>query len=176
MSTKEEPLYTKLVRKFPDFPRKGITFIDWMPVLQSQEALSLLIADLADLIKDYQFTKVAALEARGFFLGVPLAKRLGVGFVPVRKKGKLPGPCFSKEFVLEYDEAAIEIQQDAFLPDDSVLLVDDLLATGGTMAAANELIGQITPHIVDLFFIELDGLDGYRLLDKPYRSLVHMTE
>jgi len=119
---------------------------------------------------------VASLETRGYFLGLPIAHELGVPFVPVRKKGKLPGPCISQEYELEYGKAAIEIQQDAISREDAVLVVDDLLATGGTMRAANQLIGRITHRVFDLFFIELDGLHGAELLDAPFRSLYHTRE
>ena len=170
------PRYESLIRRFPDFPKPGIVFIDWMPVLGDARAFDELIKDMMALVSDQQFTKVASLETRGYFLGLPIAHELGVPFVPVRKKGKLPGPCISQEYALEYGKAAIEIQQDAISRGDAVLVVDDLLATGGTMRAANQLIGRITHRVFDLFFIELDGLHGAELLDAPFRSLYHTRE
>lgn len=168
--------YGKLIRTFADFPIKGINFIDWMPVMYDAEALDALVEDMLALVKDQKFTKVAGLESRGFMVGIPIAKKLSVGFVPVRKKGKLPGPCIQQAYALEYGMDAIEIQEDAIKADDKVLVVDDLLATGGTMNAANKLIGKITKNITDIFFIELTDLDGKRFIDCPYYSLLKMTE
>lgn len=171
MAESEDPLYKRLVRTFPDFPTPGITFIDWMPVLENAQARRQLTDALLDLVKNYTFTKVAGLESRGFLIGLPIAERLGIGFVPIRKKGKLPGPCIAEKYELEYGTAAIEIQKDAIQPGDKVLIADDLLTTGGTMAAANRLIGSITTDIVNLFFIELEGLNGSEKLEYPYFSL-----
>jgi adenine phosphoribosyltransferase len=171
MADKEEPLYKRLVRTFPNFPTPGITFIDWMPVLENAEARRQLTDALLDLVKGYEFTKVAGLESRGFLLGMPIAERLGLGFVPIRKQGKLPGPCISETYELEYGTAAIEIQKDAIRKGDKILIADDLLATGGTMAAANRLISRYTTDIVDLFFIELEDLGGSKKLEYPYFSL-----
>ena len=101
---------------------------------------------------------------------------VGLGFVPIRKKGKLPGPCMRQEYALEYGTDAIEIQEDAITSSDSVLVVDDLLATGGTMGAANKMIARKTNDIVDLFFIELEDLKGSKSLEYPYFSLIKMKE
>lgn len=171
MSDSEAPLYKRLVRTFPDFPVPGITFIDWMPVLENPQARRQLTDALLDLVKDYRFTKVAGLESRGFLMGMPIAERLGLAFVPIRKEGKLPGPCIREKYQLEYGIASIEIQKDAIKPGDKILIADDLLATGGTMAAANRLIGRITTNIVNVFFIELEDLNGSKKLDYPYFSL-----
>ena len=172
----EQKIYEKLIRTFPDYPKKGINFIDWMPVLGSPEALQVLTEDLANLVKGRHFTKLAALETRGYLIGLPLAKLLGLGFVPIRKKGKLPGPCMRQEYALEYGTDAIEIQEDAITSSDSVLVVDDLLATGGTMGAANKMIARKTNDIVDLFFIELEDLKGSKSLEYPYFSLIKRKE
>jgi len=169
-------LYEKLIRTFPDYPKKGINFIDWMPVVGNNEAMRELVKDMAEMVKDKHFTKVAGLETRGYLVGIPLADYLGVGFVPVRKKGKLPGKCLSQDYVLEYATDTIEIQEDAITADDAVLIVDDLLATGGTMDAANKLIARKCQNIVDLFFIELEDLGGAKVLRYPYYSLLKMKE
>ncbi len=171
-----QKLYEKLIRRFPDYPKEGISFIDWMPVVGNPEAMRELVKDIAELVKGMHFTKVAGLETRGYLIGVPLANYLGLGFVPVRKKGKLPGKCLQQEYVLEYGSDVIEIQEDAITEDDSVLIVDDLLATGGTMEAANKLVARKTNKIVDLCFIELVDLGGTNLLKYPYYSLVKMRE
>ena len=168
--------YERLIRTFPDFPKPGIVFVDWMPVLQDPASFDQLIDDLVTLVskENKPFTKIAALESRGFFLGIPIAHRLGAGFVPIRKKGKLPGTCLSISYALEYGTAAIEIQADALKSDDRVLIVDDLLATGGTMRAANKMIENVTGDIENLFFLELDFLEGGKLINHPYRSLKHI--
>lgn len=168
--------YKRLIRTFPDFPKPGIEFIDWMPVLKDPASFNDLIDDLVALIPNdgKTFTKIAGLESRGFLLGVPIAQRLGAGFVPIRKKGKLPGTCLARSYALEYGTASIEIQADAIGKDDRVLIVDDLLATGGTMRAANKMIENITGEIENLFFLELDDLQGGKLIEHPYRSLIHI--
>lgn len=169
-------MYRKLIRLFPDYPQKGINFVDWMPVTGNPEAFSQLIDDMVALVKDVKIDKVAGLESRGFLLGVPMAERLGVGFVPVRKKGKLPGKCLAQEYELEYGKETIEIQEDALLPGEHVLIVDDLIATGGTMEAANELVSRITTNITDAFFIELTDVKGTEMLTRPCLSLLKMRE
>ena len=171
-----QKLYESLLRTFPDYPKKGINFIDWMPVVGNNAAMRELVKDMAEMVKDRQFTKVAGLETRGYLVGIPLADYLGVGFVPVRKKGKLPGKCLSQDYVLAYGTDTIEIQEDAIAADDVVLIVDDLLATGGTMEAANKLIARKCQNIVDLFFIELEDLEGAKALKYPHYSLLKMKE
>lgn len=164
--------YTQLIRSIPDFPKPGILFIDWLPIMNNSRAYQRLIADLARLVKDFKFTKVAALESRGFLLGVALATYFGVGFVPIRKKGKLPGVVISQDYSLEYGFDTIEIQDGMIHQEDSVLIVDDLLATGGTIKAANNLVSRFTQNIQDLFFIELKELRGGFQVDCPYKSLL----
>ena len=128
--------YESLLRVIPDFPKTGIQFIDWLPIMNDHIKFTRCLSDLASLVKDLKFTKIAALEARGFLLGVPLATLLGVDFVPIRKKGKLPGDTITKTYSLEYGQDTIEIQSARISSNDSVLIVDDLLATGGTINAA----------------------------------------
>ena len=128
MSIKEK------IRTIPDFPKKGIMFRDITTLLKDADGLHELVDALAEKYKNEQFDVVAGLEARGFIIGSALAYKLGKGFVPIRKKGKLPGQTVSKSFALEYGTDTIEVHKDAVSPGAKVLLVDDLLATGGTAA------------------------------------------
>lgn len=164
--------YMQLIRHIPDFPKPGIMFIDWLPIMNNSRAYQRLISDLARLVKDFKFTKIAALESRGFLLGVSLSTYFGVGFVPIRKKGKLPGVVISQDYALEYGFDTIEIQDGMIHQDDAVLIVDDLLATGGTIKAANQLVSRFTQNIQDLFFIELKELRGGFQVEYPYKSLL----
>ena len=151
------------VMSIPDFPEPGIIFRDVTSVIQHPEGLKLAIDGMQDLLKDVDFDVVAGLESRGFVFGMPLAYNNGKGFVMVRKKGKLPRETVSASYALEYGTAAIEIHKDAITEDDVVLLHDDLLATGGTMVAALELVNQFKPKASYVsFIIELvcEGLHG----------------
>lgn len=153
------------VRSIPDFPEEGIIFRDITSVLQSAEGLRLAVDGIQDLLKDVEFDVVAGTESRGFIFGVPVAYNLKKPFVPVRKKGKLPCETVSKEYDLEYGTAVIEIHRDAIKPGQRVVLIDDLIATGGTAAAAAELIEELGGKVVKLaFLIELKGLKGRELL------------
>lgn len=169
--TKEEVI--ALIRNVPDFPKKGIMFKDITPLLSNAQAFKNIIDELAQIAKDKGITKIVALESRGFIFGAPLAYVLGVGFVPIRKRGKLPYKKFSIEFDLEYGKDIIEIHQDALDKDDKVLLVDDLLATGGTMSAAIKLIEKLGAKIeMCAFMCELEFLKGREKLTVPCKSLI----
>ena len=158
---------TSKIRSIPDFPTKGILFRDITPLLADAEALSCAIDCLADPFKDKGIDVVAAVEARGFIFGSAVAKTLGAGFVPIRKKGKLPFETHSVSYGLEYGKDVVEIHTDAVKPGTKVLMVDDLLATGGTMAAACELIEKLGARIVGLtFLVELVDLNGREKLEK----------
>lgn len=158
---------TSTIRSIPDFPTKGILFRDITPLLADAEALSCAIDRLAEPFKGKGVDVVAAVEARGFIFGSAVAKTLGVGFVPIRKKGKLPFETHSVSYGLEYGKDVVEVHTDAVKPGTKVLMVDDLLATGGTMAAACELIEKLGGDIVGLtFLIELMDLNGRELLKK----------
>lgn len=149
------------LRTIPDFPKKGILFYDITTLFKSADCLAELSDRLYGLYKDKGITKVVGIESRGYIMGAVLAARLGAGFVPVRKAGKLPAEVFSEEYELEYGNAVIEIHQDAITEDDVVLVHDDLLATGGTMEAARRLVERNHPKAVYLnCIIELMEFGG----------------
>lgn len=149
------------VRNIPDFPIKGIQFKDLTTTLKNPEALAILTSELTDLYKDKGITKVVGIESRGFIGGAILAAQLGAGFVPVRKPGKLPAITLKKSYSKEYGVDTIEIHKDAIDANDVVLLHDDLLATGGTMRAAIDLVANMHPKKIYVNFIcELDDLHG----------------
>ncbi len=153
------------VRSIPDFPKPGIMFRDITTLLNSPEGLSLAINALHDQAKGKGITRVVGIESRGFILGGALAQKLGCGFVPVRKPGKLPAAKISETYSLEYGTDTIEIHQDAIKEGDVVLLHDDLLATGGTAKAACNLIEKLGGKIVLIsFLIELTFLPGREVL------------
>lgn len=166
------------IRNIPDFPQPGILFRDISPVLENaalfRSSIDLLAAECADLSP----VKVVGLDARGFIFGAALAYRIGVGFVPVRKKGKLPSATISRSYELEYGTAELEIHSDSVMPGEPVVLVDDLLATGGTAKAALHLLEQLGADVLKaLFVVELDGLGGReRLAPVGVRSLVSFSE
>jgi adenine phosphoribosyltransferase len=149
------------VRDVPDFPKPGILFKDITPVLQNPVLFKYAMDLFEEKIKGLGVTKIAAVDARGFFFGGVLSERLGVGLVPIRKAGKLPYRTYAVSYDLEYGSATLAIHQDAFAPGDRVVLVDDLLATGGTAVASAELIQKAGGEVVQiLFLIELAFLGG----------------
>lgn len=149
------------VRSIPDFPEKGIIFRDVTSVLQDAEGLHLAIDSMQEKIKDLDFDVVVGPESRGFIFGVPIAYNLHKPFVPIRKKGKLPCETISVEYALEYGTAVIEMHRDAIKPGQRVLIVDDLIATGGTTEAMIKMIEQLGGEVVGtVFLIELAGLNG----------------
>lgn len=149
------------VRSIPDFPEPGIIFRDITSILQDADGLHLAIDSLQDLIKDVDVDVIVGAESRGFIFGMPMAYNLHKSFVPVRKKGKLPCETISKSYDLEYGQAEIEIHKDAIKPGQKVVIVDDLIATGGTMEAAVKLIEELGGEVVKiLFLMELAGLKG----------------
>ncbi len=164
------------IRSIPDFPVKGILFKDITTAIKQPLLLQMIVDHIAGHYRDYGITKVVAIESRGFITGGALAYRLGAGFVPVRKPGKLPARTYSKTYDLEYGQDTLEIHQDALQPDDVVLLHDDLLATGGTAMAALDLISRFSIRQVHAsFIIELDFLKGRQKLSPPFdvTSVVH---
>ena len=149
------------VTAIPDFPEKGIIFRDITTILQDKDGLQLAIDGMADLVKDLDFDVIAGPESRGFIFGTPLAYKTGKGFVMIRKKGKLPRETISEEYELEYGKAVIEVHKDAIKPGQKVVVVDDLIATGGSAAATVRLIERLGGKVVKiLFIIELQGLNG----------------
>ena len=148
------------VRSIPDFPEKGIIFRDITSVIQSPEGLKLAIDGINESLKDVDYDVVVGPESRGFIFGVPVAYANGKGFVPVRKKGKLPCETISEDYSLEYGTATIEMHKDAIVPGQKVVIVDDLIATGGTEAII-KLIERLGGEVVKVvFLIELEGLNG----------------
>ena len=155
------------VRNISDFPIKGIEFKDITTLFQSPEHLRDLSDILYEMYKGKGITKVVGIESRGFFMGPAVAIRLGAGFVPVRKPGKLPYKVIEEKYTKEYGEDIIQIHEDALSPDDVVLIHDDLLATGGTMAAAYKLVRKIGVKTVYInFLIELEMLNGRALFNQ----------
>ena len=149
------------VRAIPDFPEPGIIFRDVTSVLQDPDGLKLAIDSMAGLLEGVDFDVIAGTESRGFMFGVPIAYQLGKGFVPVRKKGNLPCETVSAKYDLEYGSAEIEMHKDAVKPGQKVVLVDDLIATGGTLAASVGLIEQLGGEVVKIILLmELAGLKG----------------
>lgn len=163
------------IRTIPDFPKRGILFKDITTVLQDAEALKYCVDTFYEKYKDKNISKVVGIESRGFILGTALAYRLGVGFVPIRKPGKLPSEKIRQEYQLEYGTDAMEIHTDAITKGERVLIHDDVLATGGTMQAACNLVKQLGGDIVGLsFLIELSFLNPKQKLQGfDIFSLVH---
>ena len=155
------------VRVIENFPKEGISFKDITTLLQNGEALKFAIDEIIADLKDNDVDLIVGPEARGFLMGTPVAYGMGVGFVPVRKPGKLPWEVESFEYDLEYGSNILEIHKDAIKPGQKVAIVDDLLATGGTMEAAAELIEKLGGEVVSMqFLIELEDLDGREKLTK----------
>lgn len=153
--------YKALIREVPDFPKPGILFYDITTLLKNAQAFRAIADDLAARYDGQGIAKVIGIESRGFILGGTLAARLGAGFVPVRKPGKLPADIYEVEYNLEYGSSALAIHRDAVSAGERVLIVDDLLATGGTAAATVDLVRQLGGEIAGLdFLIELQGLKG----------------
>ena len=165
------------IRNIPDFPVKGIQFKDITTALQQPECLRWMRDEMVNLYKDKGITKIVGIESRGFIIAPEVAMELGVGFVPIRKPGKLPAETVEISYQKEYGVDTIQMHKDALCADDVVLLHDDLLATGGTMAAAIELVKKFGVKKVYVnFLIELDFLNGRELLEKGAEvdSLIHM--
>lgn len=151
----------EIIRSIPDFPEKGVMFRDITTVLQNPEALKFAVDKMVEAVKDMDFDLIAGPESRGFIFGVPISYILGKGFIPVRKAGKLPYKTISKTYSLEYGKASIEIHTDAILPGQKVIIIDDLLATGGTCRAIADLIEEAGGKVSGMcFLIELLALNG----------------
>jgi adenine phosphoribosyltransferase len=158
--------YKALIREVPDFPKPGILFYDITTLLKNARAFRTVMDELTQRYRDKQISKIVGIESRGFIVGSPLAYRLGAGFVPVRKPGKLPADNFEVKYNLEYGSTSLAIHRDAISIGERVLIADDLLATGGTAAATVRLVRQLGGDIVGLvFLVELAALKGRDKLD-----------
>ena len=161
------------IRGIPDFPKPGILFYDISTLLRDADAWQVAMGRLARAVRAYQPDLVAGIESRGFLMAAPLALKLGCGFVMLRKRGKLPGRVIGLDYGLEYGTDRIEIQADAVHPGQRVVVVDDLLATGGTLAAGIQLLRNIGAEVpAAAALIELTSLGGRARIDVPFESLV----
>ena len=165
------------IHTIPDYPKAGILFRDVTGILDDAEAFKLTIDILADKYKNGGYTKIVGTEARGFLFGAPLALAMGLGFVPVRKPGKLPRATFAQDYQLEYGHDTLEIHQDALTKDDNVLIIDDLLATGGTIEATTKLIRRLGANVSDAaFVISLPDLGGETKLESMDLSVFSLLQ
>lgn len=161
------------IRQIPDFPKPGILFYDISTLLAHPDAWQVTMGRLANAVRAHQPDVLAGIESRGFLVAAPLALKLGCGFVMVRKKGKLPGRTVRHEYALEYGTDTIEIQEDAIQPGQRVVVLDDLLATGGTLAASVDLLQRVGAEVTGAAcIIELTFLQGRARLPVPFTSLV----
>jgi|TARA_B100001996_G_C18565651_1_gene556390 adenine phosphoribosyltransferase len=155
------------IRVIPNFPKKGIMFQDIFSLIENPKSLDIIINEISKIIKKNKFTKVIGIEARGFIFGSLVAMKNKIPFIPIRKKGKLPGKVFKKKYKLEYGFDQIEIQKNSILKKDRVLIIDDLIATGGTANASADLVKNMFPKkIAFLFVIDLYNLGGAEMLLK----------
>jgi adenine phosphoribosyltransferase len=165
------------IRSIPDFPKPGILFYDISTLLAHPNAWAETVDHMAEAIQPWAPTKLIGIESRGFLLAAPLALKLGLGFAMLRKKGKLPGPVVSHQYALEYGTDTIEIQSDAVNSNDRVVILDDLLATGGTLAAAVQLINNQGATVAGAAcIIELTFLDGRSKVSCPLETLITYDE
>lgn len=165
----------KHVRSIPDFPKEGIIFRDITTLLKKRDILEQAVEALAEPYRDVKVDQVVGIEARGFILGGALACELGAGFVPIRKSGKLPAATLEKSYELEYGTDTLAVHRDAIDEGDRILMFDDLLATGGTMAASCAMVEELRGDIIGCaFLIELDPLEGRtKIADYDILSLIH---
>lgn len=163
-----------LIRDIPDFPQPGILFRDLTPLMADSRALGAVTDLLAERYRDRKIDKIVGIEARGFIFAAPLAVALGVGFVPARKPGKLPWHCIEESYELEYGCNTIVVHEDAVAPGEKVLIVDDLIATGGTLAATANLVKRLGGEVVEICcIVELEALEGRKQLGGvPMHTLI----
>jgi len=172
----DEEIIEHSIRNIPDFPKEGIIFKDITTLLNNPTAFKTLMNHLEERYKDYNLDYIAGIDARGFIFGSVLADRLNIGFVPIRKKGKLPFTTISEKYSLEYGFDEVEVHIDAFPKENAnVLLIDDLIATGGTAKAAASLIKKVGANCVEACFIlELDFLNGKEGIETDVYSVMHI--
>ena len=165
----------KYVRKVPDFPKKGVLFYDITSILAQPEAFQFCIEAMVDIYENKQIDAVACIEARGFLFASPFAVRMGIPLIPIRKKGKLPGITLSKKYDLEYAQAEIEVHREDIPAGKRILLVDDLIATGGTLDAARALLNEGDAEVPEIFgIVGLPFLDYKKMLDPtPVTTLIN---
>lgn len=163
-----------VIREIPDYPKPGILFYDITPILETPRAFRAALDGLKEMIVGLDFARFAAIESRGFLFGAPLAVDLEIPLVLLRKAGKLPGETEAETYALEYGEATLEVQRDSLAAGDRVIVMDDLLATGGTAAATGRLVRKLGAEVAAyVFLVELAGLDGRaQLTDAPVHSLL----
>ena len=176
LSQEDKQILESSIRDIPDFPKEGIVFKDITTLLNNPTALKTLMNHLEERYKSYNLDYIAGIDARGFIFGSILADRLNIGFVPVRKKGKLPYTTVAEKYALEYGVDEVEVHIDAFPKENArVLLIDDLIATGGTAKAATSLIKKVGAECVEACFIlELDFLKGRDGIDADVYSVLHI--
>lgn len=153
------------IRDIPDFPKPGIIFKDITPILKEPALFDDVVKLFVERVKALRVDKIAVIESRGFIFGAPVAHELGLGLVPVRKKGKLPYHTIEESYALEYGTATLEVHEDAFEKGERIVIIDDLLATGGTALASAKLVERLGAHVAEfLFLVELGFLDGRKKL------------
>ena len=166
--------YESRVVDIPDYPEPGVVFKDITPLLASPEAFKAAIDDIAEHFADKGITKVVGAEARGFLVGAPVAYKLGAGLIPARKPGKLPRETFSESYALEYGTDELQIHQDAIVPGDKVLILDDLVATGGTSVASAKLVEKAGGEVIGFgFILELAFLDPRGVIGKEFSQEIY---
>ncbi len=181
MNNTQQQQLVNAIHTIPDYPVKGVMFRDVTSLLEDAQAFALIIELLAETYNNKGFTKVVGTEARGFLFGAPLALALNIGFIPVRKPGKLPRDTYAQAYQLEYGEDILEIHQDSLTSEDKVLIIDDLLATGGTIEATTKLIRRLGAQVQDAgFVISLPDLGGEQRLAElnitPYSLIQYQDE
>ncbi len=165
--------YKDLIKDVPNFPKEGILFKDITPILEDSKAFNELVFDLAEKSKGFNFNRLALIESRGFIFGAALSLRLGVPFSLIRKPGKLPRDTYSMDYELEYGTDSLEVHKDSFNPGDEVLIIDDLLATGGTVRAVESLIDMTKAKVSGtLCVMELSFLKGRESLKYDFETLI----
>lgn len=165
--------YKAYIRHVPDFPKPGILFADMTPLFGNAGAFAALIAELAERYRGKGLTHVVGIESRGFILGAPLAVAIGAGFVIMRKPGKLPRKTFSRSYALEYGEATLHLHDDALKAGDRVVIIDDLVATGGTLEAGVGLLADAKATLVELAcVVELEALGARKRLNAPLHAIL----
>lgn len=166
--------YENYIADIPDYPEPGVVFKDITPLLASPEAFKAAIDDIAKHFADKGITKVVGAEARGFLVGAPVAYKLGAGLIPARKPGKLPRETFSESYALEYGTDELQIHKDAIVPGDKVLILDDLVATGGTSVASAKLVEKAGGEVIGFgFILELAFLDPRGVIGKEFSQEIY---